>query len=96
MKHLTFLFCAPALWLAASAQNPKIDSLSHDLDRQGNMPASFAVDTCKVNSLVLITVQLRNIGEYDKALEYGNKALLLAQNSSYKKGSLKRTCGLAM
>lgn len=72
---LLLLLLCPYLF----SQNNKIDSLKNCLGLHKN-------DSNKVNTLNALSAQLRNIGNYDEALQYAKEAFINAQQSDYKNG----------
>jgi len=66
----------------SSAQNHNLDSLLSALKTSKE-------DTTKINILNSICREQKNIGDFEKANQYGNQALLLAKRLSFKKGEAK-------
>jgi tetratricopeptide (TPR) repeat protein len=74
----SFLLTVTALF----SQNRKIDSLI-------NVSRTAKQDSDRVTALVQLCYELRIIGETQKALDYGNNALVLAQKIKWKRGEAR-------
>lgn len=74
-KLLIFLFTISIqlFFIRGYSQNPKIDSLKIVLN-------THKEDTIQLAILKELCRETRKIGEFDKALEYGNKALIVGNN----------------
>lgn len=78
LKIIFSLLCC-FLYHNIKAQNSAIDSLQ-------NLLKNTKQDTARVNLLNNISLELKNIGDYDKATEQAKKAIALATKSNFKKG----------
>ncbi len=94
-KVICLLTVTLNLWvLCLPAQNAlnnrlrKIDSLKKVLNNE-------SVDTTRVNILNSISANYKNSSDFENGVLYGNKALELAQKSSYRKGEAKAFFNIA-
>ena len=79
MKKIVALLFFISLCVFLYSQNAKIDSLRTLLRRDKE-------DTSKVLHLADLSSKLMNIGSYNSAVEYGEKAIHLAEKLSFQKG----------
>jgi adenylate cyclase len=79
---LLIILCNLIIGNSLYSQSKKIDSLKHLLYTMGE-------DTIREDTLIDITYELFNIRQYDSALKYSNKAILLGKKLGYKKGIVK-------
>lgn len=86
MKRAATFFSCFILSLRLFGQNPMIDSLLHRVEFLSKQTETFSSDTDQVNTHILLCLQFKNMGEYDKAKEHANHAWSLANKVDYKKG----------
>ncbi|MBI2966197.1 MAG: tetratricopeptide repeat protein [Bacteroidetes bacterium] len=72
-----------------SAQNRKIDSLNKQLLNLNSQSGTYQRDTGIVNTLTLLCWEYRVAGEMEKAKEYCNKGIALAEKVNYPPGMAK-------
>ena len=79
LKIIISVFFIVGAWQQSQAQNKKIDSLKILLK-------TAKEDTNKANILSDLSWRLKNIGNYDTALQYANTALSLSEKLNFKRG----------
>ena len=70
------------IYTSAISQNKKIDSLRNILQNSKE-------DTNKVNSILELTWQLIQVGDYNEAFTYSNKSISLSKKMGFDKGRMK-------
>ena len=77
-KKTLFLLIAYLISLSGFAQNTSIGGeLSRTIDSLLNVLKIAKDDTNKVNTLNTLSKKITNIGDYGKALQYANDALII-------------------